>query len=82
MKEIKIETRGAPRGNSNAAKTNGLSCSMAFRYRDSERDRWILVAEREGISLCEWMRNMLNRAAKLDRVRNGPDYDIYIEPRK
>lgn len=38
----------------------------AFRFRDEEREAYQVAADKSGLSLSEWVRQVLNHAVQVD----------------
>jgi predicted HicB family RNase H-like nuclease len=48
---------------------SGASKHFIMRLTDAERESYALAAERAGMSLSEWIRERLSRAAKRENAR-------------
>ena len=57
--------RGAPAGNQNAAKDDGLDDTLTFRCLSTERAAW-MRAKGKDAKLTNWVRSTLNTAANYE----------------
>lgn len=61
----KSETkRGAPEGNTNAAKDDGLTSLLRIRCMPEEKGNYDRAARRAGLKTAEWVRQKINTAAE------------------
>jgi len=63
MSAKKTPQPGAPQGNQNAAKEEGLDDQTTFRHFKAERAAWMKAKGKDG-KLTLWMREVLNKAAR------------------
>lgn len=55
---------GAPQGNQNGRKETPATAQLQLRVTPDEKTSWQAAASEAGVSLSEWARQHLNKAAK------------------